>query len=190
MTRLKQYIREYKSVGFEDNIEGMLQVIESECKKYLKLLKGKTPLYRGGRYPGIMGISGVRQDRKAIGVFSKGQVEFVNKWLEKSKYPRRDKSLITTPDPAHAQQFASGNIYYVFPIGKNWDFAYTKAKDFNFSGELSMRLGQIATHKKEAKEFLSGFISDDNFNKAYNKKWEIWFNCKKFYYTNANEYTL
>ena len=42
----------------------------------------------------------------------------------------------------------------------------------------------------EAADFLERYIKKDNFEKPYSNRWEIWYECRSFYYIDSGEYTL
>jgi len=207
MTKFKNYINEYAEKPFGISIDEMLVKIDKDCKKYNKLIGNKTPLYRGSRYPGDLGMARVRQDRRTSGgtFFGDAGLEWLNQWLKKNGYPERTKSIITTSDKQHTQIFGSGSMrggstFYIFPIGSDWNYAYCHKSDFNYETTLQSALRAISditlssTGLKIAKDDadfeLTKFISNSNFNLAYKNGWEIWFDCKKFYYISASEYTL
>ena len=97
--KFRQYLKEYKSMAWpEDRIDEFNEMVERDSKKYLSMLKGKTPFVRGANYKGNLGKAAVRKDRKASSEFAHGKdaVKFVNEWLEKNGFPRRDQSVIVT----------------------------------------------------------------------------------------------
>lgn len=210
MTKFKNYmVNEFFADPLDDDIDSMMQLIEKDCKKYLKLLgKNRRPLLRGSKYPGMMGISQVRQDRRTSGatMFGENGVKFLKEWLKKNGYPERTKSIIVTSDRQHTKLFTGGVVgdsFYIFPIGSSWKFAYCKLTDFNFDQEVARSLRKagkamepptddetIEMVSDDADLELTNFISNDNFSMAYKRGWEMWFDCKKFYYINASEFDL
>ncbi len=212
--KFKNYINEYMSMEFNDDIDKMWNLIYKNSRKYMKLLGTDYPLMRGGNYDGDMGISKVRQDRKASGrhLYAEEGYEYLNKWLESKGYPRRDRSVMATSDVQHAHKFSTGTVFYIFPIGTKWKFAYCKNIDFNFDSNVHKKLAQagnlvykssnrwgikekdwdshVKSIKQSTSEYLDDFISDKNFKEAHRRAYETWFNCKEFYYISASEYDL
>ena len=120
MSKFLQYINEKKElVYFEEDstvFKDMGTVLHQDCKPYFKLLKGRQPLFRATSdmipHHSFLKKS-VRQDRNPMGtdpvVFKK-----FNKWLQKNKHTRRDKSVSTSSK----KSTFFGVPYYFFPLGK------------------------------------------------------------------------
>ena len=216
--KFQQYITEYKSKQTED-FDKLWAKIDKDCSKYFSLLKNNPPFLRAAAYPGQMGVSSVRQDRAAAGAMFHGKIaiDFFNNWLQKNGFPRRDKSITATSDYSHARKFSKGgknDVFYIFPIGSSWNFAYCKSKDFNYDHNLGMMARNLQSHQskldrdaefpfisadekemsqsavkasiKEINKFLKKYIANDSLTVPGDKGWEVWFNCKKFYYISMS----
>jgi len=196
--------------------------IERDCKPYLKLLKGREPLYRGMKVGiGIdeIGKKKVRKGRKARGMSDEKLNAAINKWLKSEGHVRRDRCVITSPSVHQVKRLSSmlefSNVYYVFPIG-NLKYTWIESKDFNetkgrwdpeylfllqkdkYMKKVSMYMKpdywkdeipriesklEIATGTKDPKKGLAKFFTSNNgFDTAYQKGYEIWFGCKEYYF--------
>jgi hypothetical protein len=173
--------------------------IKHFCKDYLKLFKGKMPLFRGIHGISKIGNKPVRQDRTPLGTSSEA-FKFVNKWLNKKGWPRRDRSVICTSNESWANDF--GNPRMIFPVEMK-GYAWIESTDFNdhsFSDKAVSKGGRpkswdigtlewMTEHSQDEKRFdrankyLETFIhGNKHFDIAYNRKYEIWFDCKRYYY--------
>ena len=181
--------------------DAIADVFKNNCSKYLKLLGGRKPMYRGMelQYSDpvdftskiFIGRKRVRQNRRPMAT-DPGAFKLVNYWLEKQGWPRRDKSIMTTSDASWAASF--GNAYYVFPINPK-GYAWVEASDFNnYSPSTSpdripssWSIGpfeNLAKNNPElAVQMLKNFVhGNKHFNIAYNRQYETWFDCKQYYF--------
>lgn len=211
--RLLKNLNEYVSVEFKTDIDKMMSLIERDCKRYLKQLKGETPLYRAANLSGIMGNAAVRQDRIPSGLHIYGErgYDFLNNWLQKKRMARRDKSIQCTSEKSHAKLFLKGrhtkDFYYIFPADP-FKWAYCNHRDFNFdpfihdylkfinpeerektSNEAIRNISQKEAEKR-ASEYLKEFIFKKDFEGAYSMGYEMWYECKNYYYISASEFDL
>lgn len=146
--RLNKYLIEAKGVSAED----IFNDIKKKCKPYLRLIKGREPLYRGihditGSKATFYdeedvlvnktdvglgyGIKKVRQDRIAKGT-RKTDFKLVNKWMEGNGHVRRDKAVSVTSSLLAAKFFGSNS--WIFPIG-NFNYSWVKSPDFNHTNK-------------------------------------------------------
>jgi len=203
--RFKQYLQERLKPKEVPTLDEINSIIQKDCKPYLKLLKGKEPLYRGVNSPDVFGKKNTKKDRIPRGS-SNYEFGFINQWLIKNGHNnRKDNIMICTSDYKRAQRF--GIVCYVFPIGKisytwidakdfnenNWSTGwystfiidYLENVDFNlnnFEDNPSMKEYEKNYNYKMSKPFADYFHTDENFNTAYEKGYEIWFKCKSYYY--------
>lgn len=177
--RLHNYITE----SDEDALEKFNSVIQRSCKPYLKLVKGKDPLYRTMKRGSFKGKQQVRKDRKPRGT-SQALADNINKWLEKNGHNRRDQSLITTPNYNYARLLFSAPVFMVFPIGR-FSYSWVPSKDWN-SSDSEWSVGSFRNYLLAPDmlddEYSSAIKTDKGFNDAYYNDYEIWFNCKEYYY--------
>jgi hypothetical protein len=191
--------------------EDLFVDIKKKCKPYLSLLKGKEPLFRGlhdisdskatfNDEEDVLvnktdvglgyGIKKVRKNRTPKGT-NKKDFLLVNKWLDSHGHARRDQSISVTADKIQADYFGANS--WVFPIGK-FDYSWVKSPDFNHScnttgyvpGDVFHYLrkfyaGTLDTESKQGN--LDFFITTNKgFEEAYKKDYEIWIDCKEYYY--------
>jgi hypothetical protein len=197
--RFKQYLTE-QNVPTLDEIN---ELITSNCKPYLKLIKNKEPLYRGIDSPDIMGSKIVRQNRRPRGSMD-NEFAFINQWLGDHGHNRRDNTMICISSKGKSSAF--GIPCYVFPIGK-LSYTWMDSKDFNYNDRKTGWYNLFVQHYLESKYYYDGkpieeyekdystrmnkpfadyFHTDKGFNIAYKNEYEIWIKCKEYYYIMAN----
>ncbi len=204
--RLLQHINEGSDaeVPFGVNME---EVLHSECKPYLKLIKGKNPLFRGMEYAAYeIGTKKVRKNRTPFGMEHE-HADTLNHWLQKNKHVRRDESMLCTPDVDHTGLF--GSPYMVFPIGR-LRYTWFNGPDVNMDGHSGWTQDTIAAwyftqhpDRQEAlhledyvdkamdkldKPFEWFFTSNKGFSRAYKNDYEFWIECDKYYYADATSF--
>ncbi len=207
--KFKQYLNENKLY----DIKELSHLIKTQCKPYLKLIKGKTPLYRGisdligDDY--FYGNKKTRSDRRPLGTPQK-EFDYINLWLQINNHNTRNKSVvICTSNKKNTETF--GNAYMIFPTG-NISYTWIDSKDFNFSDSktgwnfqfiynfLSTTNFQFTTFEDNIsieeynksvnmkKPFGEYFHTDKGFNIAYKNGYEFWIKCKSYYYINSDVY--
>jgi hypothetical protein len=193
--RLIKHINE--AVESEIYFENINDEIHKNCKKYLKLIKGGLPLFRGLDSNYHIGIKRVRKDRKPLGM-SKEEADFINKWLEKNGHSRRDKSVMAIGNMDTIGLF--GDTYYFFPIG-NFKYTWIKSKDINLNdpstgwdkdsigawmrdvrGELAPGDAADKILRKMNDDPEDYFFSNKGFETARKMGYEIWFECDRYYF--------
>jgi hypothetical protein len=152
------------------------------------------------------GLKSVRQDRQGISNISnqdlatgeQGQwgakkgtfFKALNEWLAKNGHAERNKSISCTTDYEAASYF--GQPYYIFPIGK-FKYTFVRSKDFN-EKSIHWSPEEFVTYIRYWKAGTAGkldfnadrlFSTNKNFNEAYRKEYEIWFQCKSYYYIDS-----
>ena len=193
--KLQKYINESKIIDFSElSAEDIAKMIKMNCKKYINLLNGKTPLYKGLEIQYSLGqrvsfgSKSVRQDRRPMGT-PLDLYRYVNKWLKDNKFPTRQESVITSSNRDHANFF--GKAYYFFPIGSDWKYAWVKAGDFNdneYNTTTSWDIDEIvlwfATEEWDELDrlFRLHLYLNKGFKYPHQKGYEIWFNCKYYYF--------
>lgn len=178
------------------------KTFQKDCSKYIKLLGGKRPMFRGmeTQYSEpqnftskvFIGRKKVRKNRKAMAT-NKTAYELVNKWLDKKGWPRRDQSIMMTTNADTAIMF--GNEYYVFPINSSYGYAWVEDEDFNNYGNAEPmdrqpkywgigKFENFAKTKPEmAEQMLEDFIhGNKHFDIAYNRGNETWMDCNYYYF--------
>ena len=184
--RLKNYINE-KVIQLIETEEEIDSLIQKNCKYYLSL--GKFQFYRGIKQNsgGQYGKNSVRQDRRPRGMSGRS-AKSMNNWLVKNGHTDRSKSVFAGSDNTRLFLF-SKNIYEIFPIGK-FNYTWIKVTDINMSG--GNYDGEILALKNYDMEgdpygYLDNMMKDiivtnKGIKEAYDKKYEIWFDCKSYYY--------
>lgn len=205
--RLNRFLTEERTLYETDDL---FNDIKKKCKPYLGLLKGKEPLFRGlhdlaGTRTTTtdigFGIKKVHKNRKPKGTPEK-EFKLLNKWLEGNEHCRRDKSISVTADEITADFF--GHNSWVFPIGK-FDYSWVKSPDMNHANKNTgyfVNKWSLTDPEKQAtiSEFLFAYYSgtldvrtkqanlshfittNKGFDEAYRKGYEIWIDCKEYYY--------
>ena len=204
--RLTQYINESDNIRDDFieilNVNELSILIKRNCKPYLKLLKGRTPLFRGmEKMSNPVGIKKQRKDRTTK-LMTKNLLTIVNKYLKEKNLPLRTESMICTSDENRARNFFGSNTYFVFPKD-NFKFAMVRSSDINFSSsnfkwdvtELSHMAFKYSVEQDD--EIYNKIISmldyglDGNsqkaFDEAYEKKYEMWFDCNEYYYVKVSD---
>lgn len=202
--RLRQHLNEaYQSEIYKEYINDN---IHTHCKQYLKLIKGKNPLYRGIDVFWDSGIKDVRKDRRPFGM-EIDEADYLNDWLQKNGHMRRDKSVMAISNPEDLDLF--GEPYHFFPLDPIKGYTWAETKDLNMvdqrtgwsdftvrawkmkkNNEISIddewvfRMeGELKGLKKPFEDY---FHTNKGFNTAYKNGYEIWFNCVRYYFVTTN----
>jgi hypothetical protein len=196
--RLRRHINESEEFDL-DNINSL---IHKNCKQYLRLISGKTPLLRGMKSERLddpfVGIKDVRKDRMPFGM-SPTEANFLNDWLQKNGHARRDKSVICTSDKEHIEVF--GDSYMIFPLDPIKKYTWLHSQDMNLDGDVgwewSTLMSWMKNEKGEATDiqkntlsrlkmpFSDFFTTNNEFKYAYDRGYEIWIDCDKYYYVGT-----
>jgi len=200
--RLQEYITEDKEILIHD-INELVTLLKKDCKKYLKLLKGRTPLFRGiRRTSSIVGLKKQRKDRRPQQM-PESALHFIDDYLKDNKFPLRSESMICSSNIELIRRwFSSGRICFVFPKG-TFRFAIVRSGDMNFDNEKTGYDNYELYDKIEdflytgAKDTYNEILlkldlnidgnSQKVFDEAYNKKYEMWFDCKEYYYVDISD---
>ena len=188
--RFEHYINEevVKIFKTEEEIDSL---IKKNCKYYKSL--GNFHFFRGIKQNsgGQFGENSVRQNRKSRGMTARS-AKSVNKWLVKNGHTDRSKSMFAGSDPTRLYLF-SQNIYEIFPIGK-FNYTFIKVADINMFGKYDSEIRALKDYDMEGDPFnyLDNMndiiITNKNMKEAYDKKYEIWFDCKSYYYKYFSSY--
>jgi len=119
----------------------------------------------------------------------------MNNWLESAGHTRRDRSVIAIGSERIAEDF--GNAYMIFPIGKfNYSWVTTEDwNDGNLSGglkrgwniwELVDDIDVKMPFEEMTEKYKRHITTNKGFRKAYNMDYEIWMDCKQYYFVAAN----
>jgi len=190
--RLNKFINEDR-----EQLKEFIKNVQKDCKPYLKLLKGRSPLTRGMKIvsPTDFGMKAVRKDRKSLIGHSVTIVKRINQYMDHINAARRDRSVIATSKFQQAMTHMFGEPYWIFPKGK-FKYTFVRSSDFNWSGtaydfdyamaffkdEMWKDPDSIPAHWKPG----LWFETNKQFDEAYNKGYEIWFECDHYYYINLN----
>jgi hypothetical protein len=198
MTKLQKYLIESDEIN---------DLIKQHCQPYLKLLNGKVPLFRGIETKAKSGKKDVRIGRHPKGT-PRSMFNSMNKWLKSNGHVPRDNAMICTSRLGSTTLF--GQPKYVFPIGK-FNYSWIKATDLNLDddntkyqviyqeaafddrwdwdtdngrgirGKTLLNLG-ILTQDDGKQAFNKFLYTNKGFDKAYKGGYEIWFQCKDYYF--------
>ena len=208
--RLTQTLNEARTpVNEIINLDDLNERINKYCKSYLRLIKGKYPLYRGmapaeaSNGEIYRGMKGVRKDRTPYGM-SKIEAQALNAMLQKNGHARRDRSVLVTSDKHHVDMF--GSAYWVFPKDK-MKYTWVETKDINLEDNHSgFEMGTVEAwmydeydddrfgdrHQKILdrlhKPFKDHFHTNKGFKDAYNGEYEMWIECDAYYFAKVNRH--
>ena len=199
--RLKNYLIELydpqtgEKLGsdFDESVNIFADLVRKNCGPYLKALKGKEPFIRGMRqvekyyFPHISGGKKPTRQSREPKLFPKEAFGPLNNYLEKQGGARRDKSVIAT---TISRTLSFGPMYWIFPIGR-LKYSYVTSHDFNEDSGIwdpkravTFFLGNYPpAEKKDYEEYFKNkIIHNKNLEKAYEHQYEIWFECKEYYF--------
>lgn len=195
--RLKKKIEERVNLVYEaekifSKPEDFVQGVKKNCKPYLRLLAGRIPLVKGTRKLPLhsMGVKDTRQDRIPR-AFSRRLYPILNDWLESNGGARRDKSVIGSSEG----RTLFGNLFYIFPAG-NMNYTFVRSTDINFSNidyspkDLDNYLDYLRTFDRDddIEDIVKKFFGfNEGFDEAYKNGYEIWFQCKYYYFMDTQE---
>ena len=181
--RLERYITEANIKVVTGEEEKAKDLIQKDCRYYLKLIGNLKPFKRLGvstTTDGDMLLSNtVRQNRKPSGTFE-DDFKKVNKWLKANGHVTRDKGLMARSN----SDFGLTDQFYIWPIGK-FNYTWIKAYDFNVEDDNTgwPGVGFGKTERSPADEVMDKYItSNKGVRTAHKGKYEIWFDCKRFYF--------
>jgi len=196
MSRLIQYINESKGEVIDATPEYQAKFIKRDCQYYLNLTKSTGPFNRAineNISQDEILKKKTREDRRSKGMNQEAHKEF-NEWLEKNGHVRRDKSVSALSDSVPGVIF--GTNYYFFPIGK-FNYTWVKTRDINgidpknkWDGIEVQKFFDFTDYENEKEErkkrkaFPKFFTTNNGIEKAFKKKFEIWFDCKEYYLVN------
>jgi len=207
--RFRQQIMESQAdvMGSSDDsdIDDFNEVINKECKPYLKLLSQyKDPLYRGisGVPKNAWGAKKTRKDRRPKQM-PKNVADYLNGWLQKVGHARRDKSVLCSPSSELLRIF--GAPFYIFPAGKI-KYTWVESSDINFVEPNTGWLGSATPEAfwgfhndgpnafmddstlRNLKQPFKDYFHSDDFTKGYTKGYEFWFECSHYYFAPLDEF--
>lgn len=182
----------------EANTEDINAAIQKDCQPYLRLIKkiNNNVFLRGmDDRREEFGVKKVRKDREPKGMYPWVFIKF-NKWLQDNNHNRRDKSVSVNKHPD--QLF--GNRYYFFPIGR-FSYSWVESLDINwpdsrtgwYDDAVEVYLNDpdnfdTSYGDKMRKPFADYFHTDEGISTAYKNEFEVWFNCKNYYYVSEDYY--
>ena len=150
------------------------------------------------QYAGYIGIKDVRKDRVPFGMSSE-EAKVLNDWLQKNGHARRDQSVMCTSDSSHIETF--GDPFMIFPLDPISKYTWFWSQDMNIDGDAGWEWRTLPSWVKDKKgeatdiqkntlsrldmPFEDFFTTNSNFRKAYSSGYEIWFDCKQYYYVTA-----
>lgn len=201
--RLQQHISESRSK--EIPFDGINELIHKNCKKYLSLIKGREPLYRGMDNEPSLGLKSVRKDRRPYGM-TKLEAAHLNNWLEKDGHARRDRSIMATSNKDNVRMF--GESYYVFPLDPIVKYTWVETADINLDDDqgwhsmmvpawivldggipkntlMSDDYAQKVT-KNLKKPFEDHFHTNEGWKTAVKKEYEMWIECNEYYFARTD----
>jgi hypothetical protein len=124
--------------------------------------------------------------------------DIFNEWLEQEGHIRRDSAVIASSKPGPSTMFGMNN--YIFPIGK-FNYTWVRAKDVNINdGKTGWYESAVENFLidpegfdtdykvKLPKPFHTYFTTNKGISEAYDNNYEIWFNCKAYYFAKINKY--
>jgi len=207
--RLNRYLNEDFPAGanWQPKIDKLIKSIKSSCKFYLQLIGNREPVFRGIKGKQPSGEQDVRQNRMPVHPRGRDMLSIagsqepywtvLNQWLKSNGHAERNKSVSVSADFSSANAF--GNPYWVFPTGK-FKYSHVRSEDFNYSEDRTnwnpndMKYFLEHWYSNDPEKEPWGSISKDefdrnivsnNFKEGYEKKYEMWFQCKSYYYVGC-----
>jgi hypothetical protein len=181
------------------DFDSINMLIHRDCKKYLNLIQHKDPLYRGMSTYDHIGIKDVRKDRESKGM-SEEEAKYFNDWLHKNGHNRRDQAVMCTSSESHTLMF--GPPFWIFPRDP-MSYTWIHTPDINITTSMqgwdSFTIGEWISKEKGLeynKDILNKlkmpfeyyFSTDEGFWTAYDKQFEMWIKCDKYFYVNSGKY--
>lgn len=202
--RLLRFVNEaYKEVA--DNEEEIIKILRRDCKKYLNLLE--MPFKREMKMDIPKSTADfalyskkTRKIRMPKGGMFADSYEMINEWLVDNGHFSRIRDVLIASSRTTG---LFGDQFFVFPI-KMKGFTYVKAGDFNFGSNNWYAIGvsNIVDDMVDAgydedkirqkltefldKNFKNAFVTNKNIKKAYDYGYEIWFNCREYYFIDTD----
>ncbi len=201
---------------WQPQIDKLVKGIKSGCKFYLQLIGNREPLFRGIKGKQQFGEQDVRQNRMPVHPRGRDMLSVkkikngrtfdtqepywvvLNQWLKSNGHAERNKSVSVSSDFSSANAF--GTPYWIFPKGK-FKYSHVRSEDFNYSNDM------VNWNPNDMKYFLEHWYSDDpnkepwgsfskdefdrnivsdNFREGYEKKYEMWLQCKSYYFVGCS----
>ena len=193
--RLRKYLNENITT-----VEELNELIHKNCKYYLNITKGKYIFKRGMGFSrnidpwGKWGKKKVRQNRKPRATDKDAFIK-LNKWLDKNNHVRRDKAVMASSFQGEILSSFFGDLYWIFPIGK-FNYTWIKSRDINLT-DASTGWSRFAVDKYFERDgyvndikgdFKDYFVTNSSLKTAWQSQFEIWFDCKEYYYIKAKDY--
>ncbi len=174
-------------------------LIQKDCKYYLNLTKGNI-FTRGMTVSNFFGKKEVRQDRIPKGM-NQDTADNFNEWLKKNGHLMRHNAVIaiSPKDPSSISMYTKfGKNHWIFPIGK-FSYTWIEAKDVNITDVRTKWNDMIIDHLFNPeidfevdvilpKPFEQYFHTNKGIKIAYRNQYEIWFNCKEYYYVKIDKF--
>lgn len=202
--RLLRFVNEaYKEVA--DNEEEIIKILRRDCKKYVSLLE--MPFKREMKMDIPKSTADfalyskkTRKIRMPKGGMFADSYEMINEWLVDNGHFSRIRDVLIASSRTTG---LFGDQFFVFPI-KMKGFTYVKAGDFNFGSNNWYAIGvsNIVDDMVDAgydedkirqkltefldKNFKNAFVTNKNIKKAYDYGYEIWFNCREYYFIDTD----
>lgn len=192
MSRFEKYLIE------KTTDEEFVESVQRDCKFYLNLLRGKTAFLRSMHSNAALGTKKVRKDRMPRGMTEK-VFHLLNKFLEENGHLKRDNVVFANSSRTVLEKyFDDADIYAIFPKGK-FNYTWFKSVDVNvyYHGKWDpdimyayfTKKGPDRVYGMTEKERLvfeaklkEMFVTNKNIHIPHEKGFEIWFDCKEYYY--------
>ncbi len=190
MSKFINYLNEQEKLS----LSVINKSIHKDCKYYLSLV-GNDLFTRGMKIKNSIGKKRVRQDRTPSGM-DRFTFWELNKWLEKNGHLKRDNVLIANSITQPNTWF--GANHYIFPIDK-FSYTFIKVRDINTEDKrtgwsrftVENYLSNPDVFDKEStlsSPFHTYFVTNKNIKIAHKNQYEIWFDCKEYYYASITHY--
>lgn len=206
--RLLRFVNEaYKEVA--DNEEEIIKILRRDCKKYISLMKKPytlLPFKRGMKMDIPKSTADfalyskkTRKIRMPKGGMFADSYDIINEWLVDNGHFSRMRDVLIASSRTTG---LFGDQFFVFPI-KMKGFTYVKAGDFNFGSNNWYAIGvsnivdDMASAGYDEDEirqkliefldenFRDAFVTNKNILDAYMSGYEIWFNCREYYFIDT-----
>lgn len=195
--RFETYLTEGQKFKEFDTDDEFADFMKKNCAPYFKLLKGKTPIRRSVTTGNTMGytimIKDVRTDRRPRGSLTDVEFNWFNQHLKAHGHISRAEAVMTSSrDIGNFGNF--GESFLFFPMG-NFNYTWMEALDFNYQDEKTKWDYHLAkdtvgipykTNRQSVEQedivdsAMIYFHTNEMFDKAHKKGYEIWFDCRQY----------
>ena len=202
--KLYNYLNE-EDWFIEYDKNNIIEKIKKECSFYLNIIDKKYFFRRSILcVDNDFSLINTKKRNTGYGYFhKKNDFEELNNFFKSNKITTRDNSIFCSSSKNNAVDNDDKSLYFfIFLIGK-FNYSWIKSSDFNISSKnWKIEILEYYIKKIELNSYIKKFFNEYDNNKliklcekyvleniytnknikeAYLNKYEIWFDCKKYY---------